>query len=200
MVEILLSLVLLVAAAALALWLWVGIHDHTVDGLFLALTGSVMFLLFLLNFIWQLRSQGAEEKIRNRNAWQHLAPGIAAKFSNGDKSMRTIPPRVSIALVLGIVLLLILAFPGSLYASDLSIPQESLVPAHCQQVLAVSLPNHVGLRNREHGERLALLMDADVRLRAAAAMFGNPTIEKAVEHAGVPLRMIVITASPLLEV
>lgn len=200
MVEILLSLVLLVAAAALALWPWVGIHDHTIDGLFLTLTGFVMFLLFLFNFIWQLRSQGAEEKLRIRNAWQHLARGIAAKFSNGGKSMRTIPPRVSIALVLGIVLLLILAFPSSLYARDLSIPQESRVPAHCQQVLAVSVPNHVGLRNREDGERRALLMDADVRLRAAAAMFGNPTIEKAVEHAGVPLRMIVITASPLLEV
>lgn len=200
MVEILLSLVLLVAAAALALWPWVGIHDHTIDGLFLTLTGFVMFLLFLFNFIWQLRSQGAEEKLRIRNAWQHLARGIAAKFSNGGKSMRTIPPRVSIALVLGIVLLLILAFPGSSYASDLSIPQERCVPAHCQQVFAVSVPNHVGLRNREHAERRALLMDADVRLRAAAAMFGNPTIEKAVEHAGVPLRMIVITASPLLEV
>ena len=200
MVEILLSLLLLVAAAALALWPWVGIHDHTIDGLFLALAGSVMFLLFLFNFIWQLRSQGAEEKSRIRNAWQHLARGIAATFSNGDKTMRTIPPRVSVALVLGIVLLLILAFPGSLYASDLSIPQEGRVPAHCQQVLAVSVPNHVGLHNREHGERRALLMDADVRLRAAAAMFGNPTIEKAVEHAGVPLRMIVIAASPLLEV
>lgn len=200
MVEILLSLVLLVAAAALALWPWVGIHDHTIDGLFLTLTGFVMFLLFLFNFIWQLRSQGAEEKLRIRNAWQYLARGIAAKFSNGGKSMRTIPPRVSIAFVLGIVLLLILAFPSSLYARDLSIPQESRVPAHCQQVLAVSVPNHVGLRNREDGERRALLMDADVRLRAAAAMFGNPTIEKAVEHAGAPLRMIVITASPLLEV
>jgi hypothetical protein len=31
-------------------------------------------------------------------------------------------------------------------------------------------------------------------------MFGNPMIEKAVEHAGAPLRMIVITARPLLEV
>ena len=39
MVEILLSLVLLIAAAALALWPWVGIHDHTIDGLFLAFTG-----------------------------------------------------------------------------------------------------------------------------------------------------------------
>src|SRR6201984_2821571 len=108
MVEILLSLLLLVAAAGLALWPWIGIHDHTVDGLFLTLMGSVMFLLFLFNFIWQLRSQGAEEKIRVRNAWQQLAHGIAAKFSNGGRSMRTIPPRVSIALVLGIVLLLIL--------------------------------------------------------------------------------------------
>jgi hypothetical protein len=199
MVEILLSLVLLVAAAALALWPWVGIHDHTIDGLFLTLTGSVMFLLFLFNFIWQLRSQGAEEKIRIRNAWQQLAHGIAAKFSNGGKSMRTVPPR-STALVLGIVLLLILAFPGSLYAGDLSIPRESRVPAHCPQLLAVSVTHRLWVRNGERREARVPLTDADVRLRAAAAMFGNPMSEKAVEHAGAPLRMIVITASPLLEV
>jgi hypothetical protein len=130
--------------------------------------------------------------------WQQLVHGIAAKFANGGKSMRTIPPRVSIALVLGIVLL-ILGFPSSLYAGDLPIAQKSLVAAHSQQVLAVSVPHHVGLRNREHGERHVLLMDADVRLRAAAAIFGNPTIEKAVEHAGVPVRMIILTASPILE-
>jgi len=200
MVEILLSLVLLAAAAALALWSWVGIPDHTIDGLFLTLTGTVMFVLFLFHFIWQLRSQGAEERIRIRSAWQQLAHGIAAKFSKGGKSMSPIPPRVRIALASGIVLLLILGFPGSLYASDLSIPQESRVLAHFQPVLAVSVPNHVGLRNREHGELRAQLMDADVRLRAAAAMFGHPMIEKAVEHAGAPLRMIVITARPLLEV
>jgi hypothetical protein len=199
MVEILLSLVLLVATAALALWPWVGIHDHTIDGLFLTLTGSVMFLLFLFHFIWQLRSQGAQERIRIRHAWNQLAHAIAAKFSKGGKSMRTISPRVSIALALGIILLLILGFPSSLYAGDLPIAQKSLVAAHSQQVLAVSVPHHVGLRNREHGERRVLLMDVDVRLRAAA-MFGNPTIEKAVEHAGVPLRMIVLTASPILEV
>jgi hypothetical protein len=159
-----------------------------------------MFLLFLFNFIWQLRSQGADEKIRIRNVWQQLAHGIAAKFSNGGKSMRTVPPRVSIALVLGIVLLLILAFPSSLYASDLSIPQESRAATHCPELLAVSVTHRLWVRNRERREARVLLMDADVRLRAAAAMFGNPTSEKAVEHAGAPLRMIVITASPLLEV
>jgi hypothetical protein len=200
MVEILLSLVLLVAAAALALWPWVGFHDPTIDGLFLTLTGSVMFLLFLFHFIWQLRSQGAEERIRIRNAWQQLAHGIAAKFSNGGKSMRTIPPRVTIALMLGIVLSLILAFPGSLYAGDLSIAQGSLVPAPSQQVLAVSVPHRLWVRNPERREARVLLMDADVRPRAAAAMFGHPMIERAVEQTGAPLRMIVISARPLLEV
>src|ERR1700741_3049558 len=85
MVEILLSLVFLVAAGALALWPWVGIHDHTIDGLFLTLTGSIMVLLFLFNFIWQLRSQGAEEKIRIRNAWQQLAHSIAASSRTEEK-------------------------------------------------------------------------------------------------------------------
>jgi hypothetical protein len=56
------------------------------------------------------------------------------------------------------------------------------------------------VRNGERREARVLLTDADVRLRAAAAMFGNPTMGKAVEHAGATLRMIVITASPLLEV
>ena len=76
MIEILLSLILLVAAAALALWPWAVIDDHTIDGLFLTLTGFVMFLLFLFNFIWQLRSQGVEEMSRIRNAWQQLAHGL----------------------------------------------------------------------------------------------------------------------------
>jgi hypothetical protein len=200
MVELLLSLVRLVVAAALALWPWVGIHDHTIDGLFLTLTGSVRLLLFLFNFIWQLRSQGAEEKIRIRNVSQQLAHGIVAMFANGGKGMRTIPPRVSIALVSGIVLLPILAFPGSLYASDLSIPQASRVPAHCPELLAVSVTHRLRVRSRERRETPVLLMDADARLRAAAVMLGNPMIEKAVEHAGAPLRMIVITARPLLEV
>jgi len=200
MVEILLSLVLLVATAALALWPWVGTHDHTIDGLFLTLTGSVMFLLFLFHFIWHLRSQGAQERIRIRHAWKQLAHAIAARSSKGGNSMRTIPPRVSIALVLGIVLLLILAFPSGLYASDLSISQESRVSAHCPQLLAVSVNHRLWVRSRVRPEARVLLMDADIHLRAAAAMFGNPTSEKAVEHAGVPLRMIVITASPLLEV
>jgi Mrp family chromosome partitioning ATPase len=131
-----------------------------------------MFLLFLFNFIWQLRSQGAEQKIRIRSAWQQLAHGIAAKSSNGGKSMRTI-----ITLALAIVLLLILAFPSSLYASDLSIPQERRIPAHCPQPLGVSLTHRLLVRSRERREARVLLMDADVRLRAAAAMFGNPMIE-----------------------
>lgn len=39
MVEILLSLVLLVAATVLAFWPYAIVHDHTIDGLFLTLTG-----------------------------------------------------------------------------------------------------------------------------------------------------------------
>jgi hypothetical protein len=114
--------------------------------------------------------------------------------------MRTTPPRVSISLVLWIALMLILAFPSSLHASDLLLAQQTGVRGQSQQVLAVSVSHHFWMRNREHPERRVLLMDADVRLRAATAISSNPTLERAVEHAGVPLRMIVITASPLLEV
>ena len=56
MVEILLSLLLTVAAFGVVLWPTLGIHDYTVDGLFLTLTGAMLTLIFLFNFIWQPRS------------------------------------------------------------------------------------------------------------------------------------------------
>jgi hypothetical protein len=43
-------------------------------------------------------------------------------------------------------------------------------------------------------------MDADIRLRTAAALEGNLALQKAAENELVPLRIIVIAASPLLEV
>src|SRR5437016_6836331 len=118
MVEILLSCVLLIAAIALAPWPSLVIHDHTIDGLFLTLTGSMLTLLFLFNFIWQLRFQGAKEVTIIRHAWQHWTCAVNAVFSKGGRDMRKIPPTISIPLVMGVVLLLILAFPCSLYAND----------------------------------------------------------------------------------
>src|SRR5579872_3425998 len=50
MVEILLSLLLLIAAIALAIGPYAVIHDHTIDGRFLTLTGFMLTLLFLRNF------------------------------------------------------------------------------------------------------------------------------------------------------
>lgn len=203
MVEILLSLVLLVAAIVLAIWPYAVIHDHTIDGLFLTLTGAMLTLLFLFNFIWQLRFQGAKEVTAIRHAWQRLTRTVSAAFSKGGTDMRTIPPRVSIPLVMGTLLLLILAFPSNLYANDLSALHQNPIAGH-NHALTVVLPNRtptgVIVGNRPHRDRGLLFMDADFRLRAAAALVGNPAIEKPAENAHVPLRMIVITASPLLEV
>lgn len=201
MVEILLSLVLLVAAIALAVWPYAVIRDHTIDGLFLTLTGSMLTLLFLFNLIWQLRFQGAKEVTAIRHAWQRLTRSLSSTFSKGGTDMRTIPPRISIPLVMGTVLLLVLAFPSSLYANDLSAAHQNPISGH-NHALTVVLPNRTptGAIGRAHRDRGLLLMDADFRLRAAAALVGNPAIEKPAENARVPLRMIVIAASPLLEV
>ena len=116
--------------------------------------------------------------------------------------MRTIPPSVSTPLVVGTVLLLILAFPSSLYANDIAVSHQSPIAGHSQAFTAV-LPNQTVIesivgtgRHRDRG----LLMDPDFRLRAAAALVGNPAVEKPAENARVPLRIIVITATPLLEV
>src|SRR5437660_11582729 len=113
MVEILLSVVLLIAAIALAPWPSLVIHDHTIDGLFLILTGSMLTLLFLFNFIWQLRFQGAKEVTQIRHACERWPRPVSTLFSKGGRDMRTIPPRITIPLAMGTVLLLILAFPSS---------------------------------------------------------------------------------------
>ena len=48
MVETLLSLILLMAAVILALRPSLGIHDHTIDRLFLTVTGSMLSTMFLI--------------------------------------------------------------------------------------------------------------------------------------------------------
>jgi hypothetical protein len=116
--------------------------------------------------------------------------------------MRTRPPSVSIPLVMGTVLLLIVAFPGNLYANGIAVSHQSLIVGQSHGLTAV-LPNRTAIEsvvgNRPHRDP-GMLMDPDFRLRAAAALVGNPAVEKPAENARVPLRMIVITASPLLEV
>ena len=43
-------------------------------------------------------------------------------------------------------------------------------------------------------------MDADIRLRTAAALEGNLALQKAAENARVPVRIIVIAAGPLFDI
>jgi hypothetical protein len=70
MVETLLSLILLIAAVTFALWPSLGIHEHTIDGLFLTVTGSMLSMIFLINFIWQLRHQSADELAALKHVWR----------------------------------------------------------------------------------------------------------------------------------
>jgi hypothetical protein len=101
-------------------------------------------------------------------------------------------------MIMGLVLLLVLAFPSSLHASDsLSHSTASLTSVH-HRVLPLSLAHHVPAPKPVH-HHSGLLMDADVRLRAAAALSANPVIGQVAAHSRVPLRMIVITANLLLD-
>jgi hypothetical protein len=203
MVEILLSLVFLVAAIALAIWPYAVIHDHTIDGLFLTLTGSMFILIFLFNFIRQMRFRGAQDVTAIQRAWPRLTRVLSAAFPKGGTDMRTILPRIRIPFIMGTLLLLLLAFPGTLYANNLRVSHQSPSTGD-NQALTVVLPNrtlvgkilHTPPQQRERG----LLMDADFRLRTAAELIGNPAIEKPAERARVPLRLLVLAARPLLEV
>jgi hypothetical protein len=203
MVETLLSLVLLLAAISLAIWPSISMHDHTIDGLFLTLTGSMLTLLFLFNFIWQLRFQGAKEVTAVRQACERWARAVRTVFSKGGRDMRTIPPRISIPLAMGTVLLLILAFPSSLYANDLPLVRQNSITRQ-SRILSVVVPGGSPSRaivsNRQLSDHGLLLMDADFRLRAAAAFVGNPAIEKSAENSRVNLKVIVIAPGPLLDV
>jgi hypothetical protein len=71
------------------------------------------------------------------------------------------------------VLLLILTVPSNLYASDSpGQPAASPKPVH-EHLLAASLVHHIRAPMRVH-QRSGLLIDADVRLRAAEALSSNP--------------------------
>jgi hypothetical protein len=196
----LLSLVLLIAASILALWPSLGIHDHTIDGLFLTVTGFMLSLIFLINFIWQLRYAVAGI----RQAWQRLPHVLDLVCLKGGTGMTSLPRRISVLLVMGIVLLLILVFPGRLHASVASASQLTAVEPHHDHVLTIAspklVPSTLSRGSGEHSHPGALLMDVDVRLRTAAALEGNPALERVAESARVPLRIIVIAARPLLEV
>jgi hypothetical protein len=202
-VETLLSLIPLIAAVILALWPSLGIHDHTIDGLFLTVTGTMLSLIFLFNFIWQLRHQSLQEPAALRRALQRLAHALTALWSKGDTDMRTSPQKISIALVLG-TLLLVLAFPGRLNASDRSALRLSPAASSHEHFLSIATRKPVAISVFQHRRRDfrggELLMDIDIRLRTAANLEGNFEVQKAAENAGVPLRIIVIAASPLLEV
>jgi hypothetical protein len=164
----------------------------------------MLSLIFLFNFIWQLRHQSADELAAFRHAKRMLAHALGILHLKRGTNMRNNPHKISIALALRIGLLLILAFPSRLNASELSASQLSPVASYSRHLLRVGPPGRMpspALKNeRETFHRGELLMDADIRLRTAAALEGNLALQKAAESARVPLRIIVIAASSLFEV
>jgi hypothetical protein len=110
--------------------------------------------------------------------------------------MKTVPPRITVPLVMGLVLLLMLVFPSSLDAS-VSLHSTASPSLVHQNMLPLALGHHVPPPKRVQDS--GLLIDADARLRAATALSSNPAIERVAAHSRVPLRMIVITANTLLD-
>ena len=113
--------------------------------------------------------------------------------------MKTLPTLISIPLVMGIVLLLILTFPSSLYARDTPCQPAASLRSIDQHLLSASLAHHLPAPKRVQ-QRSSLLMDTDVRLRAAVALSSDPAIERAAGSLRIHLRIVVITANPLLDV
>jgi hypothetical protein len=161
----------------------------------------MLSLIFLFNFIWQLRHQTLREPTALRRALQRLAHALTVLRSKGATDMRTSPQKI--ALVLG-TLLLILAFPGRLNASGRSALRLTPEASSDEHFLSVATRKPVAISVFQHRPRDFRggepLMDIDIRLRTAANLEGNFEVQKAAEKAGVPLRIIVIAASPLLEV
>jgi hypothetical protein len=94
MVEILLSLLLLIEAVPFTLWPPVAAHDRTIDCLFVTLTGTMLTLLFLLNFIRQLRTHDAKELTATKNVCRKWLQAFRGAWLKGGAEMKKVPSRI----------------------------------------------------------------------------------------------------------
>ena len=110
--------------------------------------------------------------------------------------------KARILIVIATVLLLVLAFPSKLYAKDIPVvqPTSNLAAGHHRSAMFL-VTETFGRAATHTPERPApelLIIEEDIRVRAATALVGDSAIKKLTPNLRVPVRMIAITA-PMID-
>jgi hypothetical protein len=115
--------------------------------------------------------------------------------------MKALHSKTRLLVICATILLLILAFPSTLNARSARSPELNSIgvtaqrPSEAFQHLAPIVS-----RQRQSRERESLVLDEDIRVRAATVLMGDPVIKTSGQTAHVPLTVLVITAPVIVGV
>jgi hypothetical protein len=109
--------------------------------------------------------------------------------------------KARLLLFFATILLLVLAFPSTLHARITKTPQSNSISVTAQRASEALQRRVPVIRGQEQsGERASLLLDEDIRVRAATVLVGVPGLKRSAQGAHVPLTVLVITAPVILDV
>jgi len=115
--------------------------------------------------------------------------------------MKTLHSKARLLIFFATILLLVLAFPGTLHARSTKTRGLSSISVTAQRPSqALQHWDPMISRQRQSRERASLLLDEDIRVRAATVLVGDPGIKRSAQSAHVPLTVVVITAPVILDV
>jgi hypothetical protein len=104
-------------------------------------------------------------------------------------------------IFLAAMVLLVIAFPSTLHASQSQIPELNSITFVDNQPLTATQPYRARAfaHSGDGGERESLLLDQDIRVRAATVLFGDPIVKISAQSSDVPLTVVVIAAPVILD-
>jgi len=115
--------------------------------------------------------------------------------------MKALHSKARLLLFFAAILFLVLAFPSTLHARRAKTRSLNSISVTAQRP-SESLQHWVPMiaRQGQSGERASLLLDEDVRVRAATVLVGDPGVKRSAQSTHVPLTILVITAPVILDV
>jgi len=112
--------------------------------------------------------------------------------------MNSLHSKARVAIFVTAILLLILAFPSPLHARQME-SSERVGFTPYQPLAALGHHTKILTENRHRVEQKSLLLDQDIRVRAATTLIGDPMIKRSAENARVPITVLLITAPVILD-
>jgi hypothetical protein len=129
-----------------------------------------------------------------------ISAEAASFISREVLKMKTLHSKARLLLFFATILLLVLVFPTTLHARSTKTQLNPISVTAQRPSEALQLWFPMSSRQRQSGERASLLLDEDIRVRAATLLVGDPAVKTSVRSAHVPLTILVITAPVILDV